>query len=314
MKSATGQKHLKEIALIFLRIGFLGFGGPAVHIAMMEEEFVRRRKWISAEHFLDLVGATNLIPGPNSTEMTMHCGYERGGWKGLWVAGLCFIGPAVLITSIVAWAYQRYGQLPHVLPFIYGIKPAIIAVIAILMYRLALKAVKSIWLGILGLLAIMLAWLGIHEIALLFGMGVLGMLVKVFDQYRQNRLMGLAPVILLQAEAVIADDKLVKLFLDLPEDRSYSMRKRLRIVCLYGCGTGSAALDNHGTTYRRHSRRAVHAGAGIFLRHLCGMANSGLAGRIGCQHCHFSAFLSVCGTSAAADSDTSKVKMVIGFY
>jgi chromate transporter len=202
VNAANGQNKLKEIALVFLRIGFLGFGGPAVHIAMMEEEIVRRRKWITSEHFLDLVGATNLIPGPNSTEMTMHCGYERGGWKGLWIAGLCFIGPAILITSVVAWAYQRYGQLPDVLPFIYGIKPAIIAVIAILMFRLAQKAVKSIWLGFLGLAAIMLAWMGVHEIALLFGMGALGMLVKVFLQYRQNRLMGLAPVILLQTGAV----------------------------------------------------------------------------------------------------------------
>jgi chromate transporter len=212
VNAANGQNKLREIALVFLRLGFLGFGGPAVHIAMMEEEIVRRRKWITSEHFLDLVGATNLIPGPNSTEMTMHCGYERGGWKGLWIAGLCFIGPAILITAVVAWAYQRYGQLPDVLPFIYGIKPAIIAVIAILMFRLAQKAVKSIWLGFLGLAAIMLAWLGVHEIALLFGMGALGMLLKVFLQYRQNRLMGLAPVILLQAGAVIADDKMVKLF------------------------------------------------------------------------------------------------------
>lgn len=212
MNAVNSQHKLREIALVFLRIGFLGFGGPAVHIAMMEEELVRRRKWISSEHFLDLIGATNLIPGPNSTEMTMHCGYERAGWKGLWVAGLCFIGPAILLTSIVAWAYQRYGHLPDVLPFIYGIKPAILAVLFILIFRLAQKAVKSIWLGFLGLAAIFLAWLGAHEIALLFGMGALGMLVQVVRKNQQDKLMGLAPMIFLQAGSLAADDKLVKLF------------------------------------------------------------------------------------------------------
>ena len=127
MDLTTTKQHtsLKEIALLFGKLGIIGFGGPAVHIAMMEDEVVRRRQWLTAEHFLDLVGATNLIPGPNSTEMTMHIGRERAGWKGLIVAGACFIFPAVIITSLFAWGYQQYGNLPEVAPLLYGIKPAI---------------------------------------------------------------------------------------------------------------------------------------------------------------------------------------------
>src|SRR4028118_1100484 len=104
---------LSEIAKLFLMLGLIGFGGPAVHIAMMEEEVVRKKRWMSSEYFLDLVGATNLIPGPNSTEMAMHIGHERAGWKGLVTAGCCFIIPAVIITAAFAWAYQVYGQLPQ---------------------------------------------------------------------------------------------------------------------------------------------------------------------------------------------------------
>src|SRR3984885_16001958 len=122
---ANDRSKLGEVARVFLKLGIIGFGGPAVHIAMMEEEVVRKRQWFTHEHFLDLIGATNLIPGPNSTEMALHCGKERGGWRGLLVAGACFILPAVITTGIFAWAYQKYGQLPQVQPFIYGIKPAV---------------------------------------------------------------------------------------------------------------------------------------------------------------------------------------------
>ncbi len=144
------KSNLKELAQIFLKLGIIGFGGPAVHIALMEEEVVKKRAWISEAHFLDLIGATNLIPGPNSTEMTMHIGHERAGWKGLIVAGCCFIIPAVVITGVLAWLYQQYGQLPQVQPFIYGIKPAIIAVVVSLMINLGRKARKSIELGVVA--------------------------------------------------------------------------------------------------------------------------------------------------------------------
>jgi chromate transporter, chromate ion transporter (CHR) family len=172
----TTNDRLKELAKLFLKLGVIGFGGPAVHIAMMEEEVVRKRKWFTQQHFLDLVGATNLIPGPNSTEMTMHCGHERAGWKGLFVAGSCFILPAVIITAVFAWAYQQYGTLPAVAPFISGIKPAIIGVIVALMISLARKALKSVALGILGIIAVALALMGYNEIFILLGLGIAGML------------------------------------------------------------------------------------------------------------------------------------------
>jgi len=170
-------QRLKELVRLFLKLGIVGFGGPAVHIAMMEEEVVRKRKWFTHEHFLDMVGATNLIPGPNSTEMTMHIGYERAGRTGLIVAGLCFILPAVIITAVFAWAYKQYGQLPEVAPFIYGVKPAILAVIFSLCISLGRKAMKNVTLGVLGAIAFVLALLGVNEIYVLFGIGLIGVLL-----------------------------------------------------------------------------------------------------------------------------------------
>lgn len=182
----SNTHRLKELARLFLKLGIIGFGGPAVHIAMMEEEVVRKRKWFTQEYFLDLVGATNLIPGPNSTEMTMHCGKERAGWKGLFVAGLCFILPAVIITAIFAWAYQKYGKLPEVAPFIYGIKPAIIAVVVSLMVSLGRKALKSVELGVLGAIAAILAFMGYSEIIILFGIGFTGVIIHKFKNTGHN--------------------------------------------------------------------------------------------------------------------------------
>lgn len=197
MELVKNPKPLKEVAGLFFKLGCIGFGGPAVHIAMMEEEVVRKRKWISQEHFLDLVGATNLIPGPNSTEMTMHCGHEKAGWKGLIVAGVCFILPAVIITGIFAYAYQLYGKLPQVEPFIYGIKPAIIAVIVSLMISLGKKALKTTELGIIGVIAAILAVYGINEIYILFGAGFLGILLHLIKTRKQT-LHSIFPFVLLQ--------------------------------------------------------------------------------------------------------------------
>ena len=171
------RSTLAEVAKVFLKLGLIGFGGPAVHIAMMEEEVVRKRRWLSHQHFLDLIGATNLIPGPNSTEMALHCGQERAGWKGLLVAGACFILPAVIITGLLAWAYQQYGTLPQVAPFIYGIKPAIIGVVISFMITLGRKALKSIELGFIGIICILLALYGINEIYILFSAGLAGILI-----------------------------------------------------------------------------------------------------------------------------------------
>lgn len=202
---------LMEIAKVFFRLGCIGFGGPAVHIAMMETEVVRKRKWMTPEHFLDLVGATNLIPGPNSTEMTMHCGHERGGWKGLVVAGTCFILPAVIITALLAWGYERYGKLPEVQPFIYGIKPAIIAVIVALMISLGRKAWKSTTLGVIGISAAVLALAGANEISVLFGAGLFGIFLHLVSGNHSMR--SVAPGILLLATRTAGDLSNWKLFL-----------------------------------------------------------------------------------------------------
>jgi chromate transporter len=168
--------NLREIASVFFRMGAVAFGGPAAHIAMMESEIITKRKWMDRQHFLDLMGATNLIPGPNSTEMTMHCGHERGGTAGLFVAGISFIFPAVIITGFLAWLYGEYGTMPEVEPFIAGIKPTVLAIIAGAIYKLGKKALKSVELGILGILVVAVTILGVNEILALLGAGILWML------------------------------------------------------------------------------------------------------------------------------------------
>jgi chromate transporter len=171
------NNNLKELARLFLKLGIIGFGGPAVHIAMMKDEVVTKKKWMTEEYFLDLVGATNLIPGPNSTEMAIHIGQERAGWRGLIVAGLCFIFPAVLITGFFAWMYKKYGQLPEIQSFIYGIKPAIIAIILFAIFPLAKKSLKTKELYFIGILVLMLSLLRYNELYLLFGAGFLSLFV-----------------------------------------------------------------------------------------------------------------------------------------
>ena len=173
------KTSLKELAGLFIRLGLTAFGGPASHIAMMQKEVVDKRQWMDHQHFMDLIGATNLIPGPNSTEMAIHIGHERAGWKGLVAAGCCFIIPAVVITGFIAWLYQKYGQLPEVRPFIYGIKPAIIAIILSAVYPLARNALKNIELGMIGLLALVASLAGMNEIAVMFGSGFVVLLLYI---------------------------------------------------------------------------------------------------------------------------------------
>lgn len=170
--------RLSELAKLFLKIGVIGFGGPAAHIAMMEDEVVKRRQWLTRSQFLDLVGATNLIPGPNSTEMAIHIGYIYGGLLGLIVAGVGFIFPAVIITAIFAYIYTEFGSLPQIAPLFYGIKPVVIAVILGALWRLGQKAMKSRQLLIIVCLVVLLLLLGINEvIALLLGglFGIIGL-------------------------------------------------------------------------------------------------------------------------------------------
>ncbi|WP_242928423.1 chromate efflux transporter [Pontibacter vulgaris] len=167
------NSELKELSKLFLKLGFIAFGGPAAHIAMMQDEVVTKRKWMSEQHFLDLIGATNLIPGPNSTELAIHIGNERAGWRGLLVAGLCFILPAVFITGLFAWLYKTYGQLPQLQAFIYGIKPAIIAIILAAVFPLAKKSLKTVTLSIIGVVALVLALFQVSEIYVMFGAGLI---------------------------------------------------------------------------------------------------------------------------------------------
>src|SRR5206468_1940555 len=168
--------RLLDLARVFLKLGLVSFGGPAAHIAMMEDEVVRRRHWLTREAFLDLLGATNLIPGPNSTEMAIHIGRQRAGWAGLVVAGSCFILPASLITLRMAWAYVRFGSLPQATGFLYGVKPVMIAVVLHAVWRLGQSALKTGRLTLVALLAALANCLGANELAVLLSAGVIAAL------------------------------------------------------------------------------------------------------------------------------------------
>ncbi|GIV77036.1 MAG: chromate transporter [Litorilinea sp.] len=168
----TTSQRLGELARLFTRLGFTAFGGPAAHIAMMHDEVVVRRRWLDEQHFLDMIGAVNLVPGPNSTEMAIHVGYSRAGWRGLLVAGTCFILPAALIVGVLAWAYTRYGQTPQGLALMYGIKPVIIAIVLQALIRLGQTAIKGPLLAVAGALALGLYLAGVNELAVLFGLGL----------------------------------------------------------------------------------------------------------------------------------------------
>lgn len=177
---------MRELAWLFFKLGCVAFGGPAVHIGLFEEETVGRRGWLKREHFLDLVGATNLIPGPNSTEMTMHIGYERAGKLGLAVAGTAFIAPAAAITALLAWFYTKYGTLPQVQPFLWAVKPAVLAIILSAVWRLGRSAVKNWRLAVLGLLALVAVLVGVDEVVVLLTGGALGVIARAIYRGRRN--------------------------------------------------------------------------------------------------------------------------------
>ena len=188
---------MREVFSVFFKLGCIAFGGPAAHIALMEAEIVSKRKWMTREHFLDLMGATNLIPGPNSTEMTLHCGYERAGKLGLFVAGIAFIFPAVVITGVLAWFYVEFGQLPEVAALVFGIKPAVLAIILSAIIKLAKKAYKSLQLGILGVVVLIACFFGLNEILALLGAGVFGMFLFYFLEKGKSQANSIAPLGLL---------------------------------------------------------------------------------------------------------------------
>lgn len=174
--------NLFDVAGLFLRLGFTAFGGPAAHIALMEQEAVVQRGWLSREEFLDLLGVVNLIPGPNSTELAIFLGYRRAGWMGLLLGGVCFILPAALIVSVIAWGYLKFGKMPETRGLLYGVKPVIIAVVVQALWNLGRTAVKTKVLAIVGVGAAALSYFGINPLLVLLLVGVLMMAIRVRSQ------------------------------------------------------------------------------------------------------------------------------------
>lgn len=206
---------LWQVFTQFLKLGFIAFGGPAAHTALMEREIVQRRGWLSQQLFLDFMGSVNLIPGPNSTQMTMLTGYKLRGFWGMLASGLGFIVPAAIITGVLAWLYVRLGHLPHIEAFFFGLKPAVIAVIAGAILQLGRKAVKGLWLALLAAMVLAATLLGLNEITAILGAGALGMAVfAIHKGFRgSGNLKNIAPFVLLQTAGLAAPLTTGKLFL-----------------------------------------------------------------------------------------------------
>lgn len=195
MTEAPGKlQHgrLNEVFKLFLKLGFTAFGGPAAHIGMMHDEVVKRRKWLDEQEFLDLLGATNLIPGPNSTEMAIHISYKRAGWRGLVLGGMSFIVPAMLIVLGLAWLYVQYGSYPQVDWLLYGIKPVVIAIVLQALWGLGKKAIQDWLTAVMVVVVIGLYWAGINEIGLLFGGGISLLLLKNIKNFPLKKVAGVA--------------------------------------------------------------------------------------------------------------------------
>src|SRR5262245_29364924 len=164
---------LREVAFLFLRLGLTAFGGPAAHIALMDEECVRRRRWITREQFLDVLGVANLIPGPTSTELAMHVGLQRAGWPGLVVAGLCFIAPSAVLVGLIAAFYVQAGQLPAFEGLLRAVKPVVVVIVLQALVGLSRAALRSPAAVVLAALAALAASAGLNELGVLIGIGVL---------------------------------------------------------------------------------------------------------------------------------------------
>ncbi len=180
------EASLGEIALVFLKLGTIAFGGPAAHLAMMEEEFVRRRQWITQAEFLDRLATANLIPGPSSTEVAIFVGQLKRGWRGLIVAGCCFIIPAAVIVSVIAWAYVRFGSLPKAEGILYAIKPAVVAIVIQALGKLGRTGVRTPLLAVIAVLAAALSLVGVSPMLVLVFAGV----VSATALAMKNRLVG----------------------------------------------------------------------------------------------------------------------------
>lgn len=189
------MRQAVEVFTAFLKPGFTAFGGPAAHISLFREEFVVRRKWLTDEAFLDLLGATNLIPGPNSTEMAIHIGFLRAGTTGLIAAGVGFTLPAVLMVLGIAWLYVEYGSTPQATWLLYGIKPVMIAIILQALWNLGRKAIQSLLTIILAIVCVFLYFLGVNEILILFAAGLTFMLIRTWNRLRGVNLSILLPLL-----------------------------------------------------------------------------------------------------------------------
>jgi chromate transporter len=181
MSQPTPRSPFAELFAFFLRLGLTGFGGPAAHLALMEREAVERRGWLTHAEFLDLVGGCNLLPGPSSTQVAMALGFRRGGWRGLVIAGVCFILPASLATLALAWAYVRYGHLPQTAGLLYGAKPVMVAIVAQAVWRLGRRALHGWWPALLGLASFAAAWAGVPPVVILLAAGAV-MLARVWQR------------------------------------------------------------------------------------------------------------------------------------
>ena len=201
------SNQLKELALLFFRLGVTAFGGPAAHIAMMHDEVVKRRKWLDEQQFLDLMGATNLIPGPNSTQMAIHMGLERAGWRGMIISGSCFILPSAILVTILTWLYVQYGTTSQAEWLFYGIKPVIIAIVLQALYMLGRKAVKGVLTSLVGIGVIAGYFLGLNEILLIFLGGIVVMLLRNYKNFTGPRMFSfIAPFIGVNLAAIQAKE------------------------------------------------------------------------------------------------------------
>ncbi len=187
MSEMTQSQKLRELAALFLRLGATSFGGPVAHIALMQQEFVERRGWLTHQQFLDLNGAVNLVPGPNSTELAMYIGQQRAGRAGLWVAGACFIGPAALIVLAIAWFYQEFGQLPAAEKLLRGVAPVVVAIVAQALYKFAKTALKGAFAILIAVAALVLHFINVGEVKLIFGAALIGLFFGWFKRPRAEK-------------------------------------------------------------------------------------------------------------------------------
>jgi chromate transporter len=283
---------LWDIGWVFLKLGTTAFGGPAAHVAMLQHEVVERRGWISQAEFLDHLGASNLIPGPTSTELVIHIGRRRGGWPGLLVAGSCFILPAALMVGFLAWAFVRYGALPAVAGLLYGVKPVVIAVILQALWKLGRAAIKSRWLALVGLISLGLSAAGASPLLVLAAGGMLALAVSsaqsrnsasAFSWHKANAILataatatkvsaGLWPIFLAFAKIgamVFGSGYVLLAFLraDLVESHAWLTEQQLLDAVAVGQVTpGPVFTTATFLGYLLHgSSGAVAATAGIFL-------------------------------------------------